>query len=288
MPSSATDRLFVLLQQVLPQHTLSALMYRVTRCQQPWVAHGLIRLFSRWYGVDLTEAAEGEVQHYPSFNAFFTRALKTGARSIASGPNTIVCPADGRISQIGAIDGQSILQAKGQAYDVTSLLGGDPARAAPFFGGSFATIYLSPGDYHRLHMPVGGRGTTMIYVPGRLFSVNETTTSLVPGLFARNERVVTFFDTAAGPMALVLVGAIFVGSIETVWHGEITPAPTPRRPQAWDYGMSGPSLERGAEMGRFNMGSTVIVLFGRGAAEWTAGLGPGDTVRVGERIGEVS
>ena len=286
MPPSLIDRMFVLLQHALPQHTLSALMYRLARCRQPWVAHGLIRVFSCIYRVNLAEADTVEVRDYPSFNAFFTRALKPEARPITRDPKAIVSPADGAISQIGPIDDAAIVQAKGQRYDVTTLLGGDSARAAPFLGGRFATIYLSPKDYHRLHMPLAGRLREMVYLPGRLFSVNEATAALVPALFTRNERVVTLFDTDAGPMALVLVGAIFVGSIETVWHGEVTPRSGARRPENWGYAEEGPRLERGAEMGRFNMGSTVIVLFGPGVMEWTGTLGCGDAVRIGQPIGE--
>lgn len=285
MLSALTDRLFVAAQHLLPQHALSSLMYRLTRSESPFWTPKLIRLFTHWYGVDPGEAVENDAEKYRSFNAFFTRALKPGARPMPDDVRAVVSPADGTISQIGTIDGESIFQAKGKAFDLTALLGGDARRAAPFRGGRFATIYLSPKDYHRLHMPIGGRVKEMVYVPGRLFSVNEATTALVPGLFARNERVVTFFDTDSVPMALVLVGAIFVGSIETVWHGPITPQPAPRRLQLWDREVSGPILERGAEMGRFNMGSTVIALFGPGAIEWTETLKSGDSVRMGQSIG---
>lgn len=285
MLSSLTDRLFVLVQYLLPQHALSALMYRITRSENPLWTPGLIRFFIRVFRVDLSEAVASEAENYRSFNAFFTRALKPGARAIASEQEAIISPADGTISQIGAVDAGSIFQAKGKLFDVTRLLGGDAELAARFRGGRFATIYLSPKDYHRLHMPVRGRLTEMIYVPGRLFSVNAATTAMVPALFARNERVVSVFDTPVGPMALVLVGAIFVGSIETVWHGPITPRPAPRHIQRWDYGTSGPAFDPGAEMGRFNMGSTVIALFGPAAIEWVDTLRSGNSVRMGERIG---
>lgn len=285
MRSSLTDRLFVLIQHGLPQHALSAVMYRITRIENPLWTRPLIHLFSRLYGVALDEAADSRAEAYRSFNAFFTRALKPDARPMPAEPAAIVSPADGTISQIGSIEGDSIFQAKGKSFDLTTLLGGEPQRAAPFRSGRFATIYLSPKDYHRLHMPFGGRLKEMIYVPGRLFSVNDATAALVPGLFARNERVVAVFETVAGPMALVLVGAIFVGGIETVWHGPITPRPAPRRLQHWNYDASGPVLDRGAEMGRFNMGSTVIVLFGPGSIEWSDTLKSTDAVRLGQRIG---
>lgn len=287
MLSLLMDRLFVLSQHLLPQHALSAAMYWIMRIESTFWTPALIRLFSGWYGVNLEEAADSRLEAYPSFNAFFTRALKPGLRPMPEQARTVVSPADGTISQIGSIDGDSIFQAKGKAFDLTALLGGEADLAALFRGGRFATIYLSPKDYHRLHMPIGGRVKEMIYVPGRLFSVNEATTTLVPGLFARNERVVVLFDSDAGPMALVLVGAIFVGSIETVWHGPVTPQPAPRRLQRWDYGASGPALERGAEMGRFNMGSTVIVLFGPGAAEWSVDLQSGDSLRLGQHLGVI-
>jgi phosphatidylserine decarboxylase len=288
MSPSLTDRAFVLLQHLLPQHMLSALMYRIARCKQPWFAQGLIQIFSRIYRVDLNEAAETDRHRYPHFNAFFTRALKPGARPLAGSPDAVLCPADGRISQIGPIDGTSILQAKGQSFDLTALLGGDPRRAAPFVGGRFATIYLSPKDYHRLHMPLAARLTEMVHVPGRLFSVNDATASLVPGLFARNERVVACFEAPAGPMALVLVGAIFVGSIETVWHGQVTPCPAPRTLRTWDYRGADQHFERGMEMGRFNMGSTIIVLFGPGRITWDPALQCGSPVRVGQQLGTCS
>lgn len=285
MHSSLADRLFVLIQHLLPQHALSALMHRLTRVENPRWTQALIRLFCRRFDLNLDEALESRAEAYPTFNAFFTRALKPGARPMPSDSRALASPADGTISQIGLIEDEAIFQAKGKSFDLTTLLGGEAGRAAPFRGGRFATIYLSPRDYHRLHMPIGGRLKEMVYIPGRLFSVNDATAALVPGLFARNERVVAVFETDAGPMALVLVGAIFVGSIETVWQGPVTPQPAPRRLQQWSYDLPGPLLERGDEMGRFNMGSTVIVVFGPGSVEWAAGLKSGDPVRVGQQIG---
>lgn len=279
------DRAFVLLQHVLPQHGLSALMFRLARCRTRWLAQTLIRAFSRIYCIDLTEAAEPNLGTYTHFNSFFTRALKPESRPLQGAEDSVVSPADGRISQIGRMEGNAIMQAKGQTFGLTALLGGDTERAKPFLDGSFVTIYLSPRDYHRLHMPLAGQLTEMVHVPGRLFSVNEATTSLVPGLFARNERVIAFFETPSGPMALVLVGAIFVGSIETVWHGIVTPEAASRRVHHWNYTQSNQLLDRGSEFGRFNMGSTVIALFGPGQVEWEPALQPGVAVRMGQRIG---
>jgi phosphatidylserine decarboxylase len=279
------NRLFVALQHLLPQHGLSAVMYRLARWENPLWTRALIGLFRRAFDVDLDQAVPPEGGRYRSFNAFFTRALRSDARPTDPDRATAVSPADGTISQIGRIEAGLIFQAKGHRYDVATLLGGqDTALTEAFTGGSFATIYLSPRDYHRLHMPRAGRLRRMIYVPGQLFSVNAATTALVPGLFARNERVVAVFDTDLGPMALVLVGAIFVGSIETVWHGEITPRRGPRRAEQWDYA-DAITPERGAEMGRFNMGSTIIVLFGGQGLQWEPALDAGGSVQCGQRLG---
>lgn len=288
MQASLTDRVFVLFQYLLPQHALSALMYRIARCRTAWFAQSLMRIFRLVYRVELNEAAEPDLRHYPHFNAFFTRALRPGTRPLAENPTAVLAPADGRISQIGRIDGSTVLQAKGQSFHLTALLGGDAQRAIPFVGGNFATIYLSPRDYHRLHTPVTAFLREMVHVPGRLFSVNQATTALVPELFARNERVATLFETPAGPMALVLIGAIFVGSIETTWHGQVTPPPDSRSPRNWYYRSTDHRFDRGMEFGRFNMGSTIIVLFGPGRTSWDASLQPGALVRVGQQIGTYS
>jgi phosphatidylserine decarboxylase len=258
-------------------------MHYLTRCEHPKVKDYLIMKFIDLYGVDMNQAENPDPDSYAHFNAFFTRALKSGARPITDEANAVLCPADGAISQLGSIDGDRIIQAKGMDYSVETLLGGDPERAEMFQNGSFATIYLSPKDYHRLHMPLSGRLRQMVHVPGRLFSVNAATARTVPGLFARNERVAAIFWTDCGPMALILVGAIFVASIETVWHGVVTP-PTQRDPSLWDYTHESIYLDRGAEMGRFNMGSTIIVLFGEGAMDWSAGLEPGQIVRMGQTL----
>ena len=274
----------VLPQYVLPHHALSVMMSKLTHCQNTLWKNLFIKLIIRLYGVNIDEAKYQNLDHYPSFNHFFTRELKDGARPVASEADAIACPADGAVSQAGPIENGQIFQAKGHSYSAVELLGGDAERAKAFENGTFATIYLSPKDYHRLHMPLTGTLKEMVHVPGRLFSVNNATAEGVPNLFARNERVVCMFDTEAGPMALVLVGAIFVSSVETVWHGVVTP-PTISKPRAWQYLENAPILEKGAEMGRFNMGSTIIVLFSKDKATWDESLTAGKSVKLGERIG---
>lgn len=277
---------FVLVQYILPQHWLSSLMYQLARTRNRRFTERMIRAFARIYDVNLAEAVHGDPGAYGCFNEFFTRELKADARPLPDAPLVPVSPADGAISQIGPIDGDRLIQAKGVSYTLDALLA-DPDAAGRYRGGSFVTIYLSPRDYHRLHMPVSGVLREMRYVPGKLFSVNEATASAVPGLFARNERVIAQFDTDCGPMALILVGAIFVGGIETVWHGEVCPSPGPRQVQTWRYGEAELKLERGAEMGRFNLGSTIIVLFGPEAVTWDAGLAPAQPVRLGQALGQL-
>lgn len=286
MKNDLFKALFSFLQYPIPHHALSRLMHRLARCENTVWKNALIKTIVRIYGVDLSEAVESNPEAYPSFNAFFTRTLKPEARPRCLDLGGLQCPADGAISQIGDIQDGRIIQAKGKQFTVAELLGGDRDRASAFDGGKFATIYLSPRDYHRLHMPLKGRLREMIHVPGRLFSVNAATVETVPRLFARNERVAALFDTEAGPMALVLVGAIFVASIETVWQGEVTP-PSSAEVRVWSYSGEVPELEQGMEMGRFNMGSTIIVLFGEGAVAWEAGLQAGDGVKLGQRLGEV-
>ena len=279
-------RLFVAIQYLLPQHLLSGIMYRITRIElRPFKAL-LIRSFIRAFRVDMAEAAQPDPGPYPSFNAFFTRALKAEARPFPSTSQALLCPADGALSQCGTIEDGRIFQAKGRDYGLSDLLGGEPHWRERFTGGTFATIYLSPRDYHRVHMPMGGDLKGMLHIPGRLFSVNAVTTRLVPRLFARNERVACLFDDEQGAMALVLVGAIFVGSIETVWAGQVTPPPG--KPMSrWCYDQCEPirHLGRGDEMGRFNMGSTVILLFPPGRIRWDPQLSPGDPLRMGQQIG---
>ncbi len=277
-------RLYVGLQYLLPQHALSSTMFWLTQRHWPPLVHWVIRAYVWIFRVDLSEAAEPDPRAYSTFNAFFTRALRQDARTWPTSAEAIACPVDGRISQIGPIDDDRLIQAKGEDYDLSSLLGGDPELAARFRGGLFATLYLSPSDYHRIHMPIAGRLTATIQVPGRLFSVNPITVASVPRLFARNERAVCLFETSAGPMALILVGAIFVGSIETVWTERLTP-PRARLVSTLLAGPDAPSLSRGDELGRFNMGSTVILLLPAGRARWEPSLASGATLRCGDVIG---
>lgn len=279
------DHLSTNLLRILPQHLLAAGMYRLARTTTPWLKDLLIRQVHRRYRVNMSEAEQPDLAAYPSFNAFFTRALRADARPVAEG--MVVSPADGRVSQIGAIQGDTLLQAKGHEFDLLALLAGDKEKAAVFHDGLFATIYLSPRDYHRVHIPLAGTLESMVFVPGRLFSVSEATTQLIPGLFARNERVICQFSTSLGPMAVILVGAIFVGSMETVWHGEVHGQHG--QPTKWAYqGEQRRHFPAGAEIGRFNMGSTVIVLLPRAAAEWSPEIGPTTQVRVGQAIGRPS
>ncbi|MCK9637160.1 MAG: archaetidylserine decarboxylase [Methylobacter tundripaludum] len=280
------EALTTLPQYVLPHHALSAMMSKLTHCENRSFKNLFIKQIIRHYGVNMDEALEQDINVYKSFNDFFTRELKPGVRPLSTERNAIVCPADGAVSQAGDITDGKIFQAKGKSFTATDLLGGDAARAEPFNNGVFTTIYLSPKDYHRLHMPLTGTLREMVHIPGRLFSVNGATVNSVPGLFARNERVAAIFDTEIGPMALVLVGAIFVSSVETVWHGVVTP-PSVTEVQNWQYGDDAPMLKIGEEMGRFNMGSTIIVLFGKDKAEWDAEFKAGKTVKLGELIGRV-
>ena len=278
------ESLTTLPQYILPHHPLSRLMRQLTHSENKVWKNFFIKQIVSHYGVNMSEAIDSDINAYPSFNHFFTRALKPGARTIANNAGDIASPADGSVSQAGNITNGNIIQAKGKSYTAIDLLGGDEQRAAPFKNGKFTTIYLSPKDYHRLHMPLDGTLREMIHVPGRLFSVNAATANSVPRLFARNERVVAIFDTEIGPMALVLVGAIFVASIETVWHGEVTP-PTAESIQTWQYKDNPPQLKRGEELGRFNMGSTIIALFGENTMNWKDTLVAGKKVQLGEKIG---
>ena len=284
--ASLGDRLKAAVQVPLPQHLLSRFVLALTRSRLRPLKAALIRGAVRLYGIDTSEAAEPDPAAYPSFNAFFTRPLVPGARPVAAAPDAVVSPVDGVVSQAGEVRGDRIFQAKGRDYSAAELLGGSAVRAAPFEGGSFATLYLSPRDYHRVHMPLAGALRETVHVPGRLFSVSAATTRAVPRLFARNERVAAIFDTAVGPMAVVLVGALCVSAIETVWSGLVTP-PRGRRVRCWPP--EGPvRLATGAELGRFNMGSTVIVLFGPGRVRWEPALAPEATVRTGRRIGTLA
>ncbi len=279
------QRLFILSQYLLPHHLLSRLIGCAAECRAPWFKSHLIAWFARRYQVDMREAAVEDLNAYEHFNAFFTRALKEGARPLDATPGAILCPADGAISQLGKIEHGRIFQAKGHSYSVLELLGGDAERAAPFMGGDFATVYLSPKDYHRVHMPLAGTLKEMVYVPGRLFSVNQTTAENVPELFARNERVACIFDTERGPMAVVLVGAMIVASIETVWAGLVTPPKRELKSVRYDQPQGPIQLDRGAEIGRFKLGSTAIVLFGPDQVQWAEELVAGSAVRMGQLMG---
>jgi phosphatidylserine decarboxylase len=274
---------FIALQYLLPHHGLSRLVGRLAESDTPWLKNAFIGWFSARYRVDLREAAEPDPLRYRNFNAFFTRALRAGARPIEAAADAIVSPADGAISQLGRIEAGRIFQAKGQSFSTLELLGGDAAMAALFDGGDFATIYLSPRDYHRVHMPCTGTLRQTAYVPGRLFSVNQLTASRVPRLFARNERLICLFDTERGPMAMILVGAMIVAGIETVWAGQIAP---PTKAVIQQNSPSEPlSLAKAAEMGRFKLGSTVILLFGRDALRWSDTLAAGRPIQMGQRLG---
>ena len=281
--STMSARLISLLVSVLPQHAISRVVHGLARWRwRPW-KNLLIGAFTRLYAVDRGEAAASESRAYVSFNDFFTRALAPGVRPVDAAPDAVISPVDGSISEFGAITAGRLIQAKGQDYGVTELLGGDEALARPFKDGHFATLYLSPSDYHRVHMPVTGSLEQMLHVPGRLFGVSRPLVRHVPQLFARNERVVSLFDTATGPLAVVLVGAIGVGSIETVWAGEITP-PRGSRIRSWDYRHTPVTLDMGEEMGRFNLGSTVILLFASPDVAWREDLAVDQPVRMGERL----
>ena len=278
------DQLFILLQHLLPQHLVSRLVGWLADSEISWIKDTFIRLFARHFDVDMNQAAEPDLGAYPSFNAFFTRALAEGARPMAVGEDAVLCPADGAVSQLGEISGGSIFQAKGRSYSCEELLG-DTERARTWENGSFATIYLSPRDYHRVHMPLAGDLEAQTYIPGKLFSVNQVTAANVDRVFARNERLVCYFDTPAGPMAMVLVGAMIVAGIRTVWSGQV--APPPREPRTVDFkhAPAGISLARGEEMGRFLLGSTVILLFPEGRVEWDPKFEAGSPTQVLERLG---
>lgn len=276
-----SDRIAVFPQYLLPKQALTLLAGRVASAQGGAWTTALIRRFVQHYGVNMDEAASPDIVSYASFNDFFTRALKPGARPLAKAD--LVCPVDGSISQLGAIAVDQIFQAKGHCYSTTALLGGDSAMAALFQHGHFATLYLSPRDYHRIHMPCDGTLRSMVHVPGALFSVNPTTARGVPELFARNERVVCLFDSATGPFVLVLVGATIVGSMATVWHGQVNP-PRTGVVRQWDYEPGAVALRQGEEMGRFLLGSTVVVLFPPGPLQFNARWAPGGSVRLGEAM----
>ncbi|WP_374489494.1 archaetidylserine decarboxylase [Zoogloea sp.] len=277
-----SDRLAVLPQYLLPKQLLTILAGKLASAQAGSLTTSVIRWFVGRYGVNMAEAANPDIASYPSFNEFFTRPLKPGARPLADAD--YICPVDGAISQFGHIERDQIFQAKGHSYSIQALVGGDRDLAVQFVEGEFATLYLSPRDYHRIHMPCEGRLTRMIHVPGELFSVNPTTARGVPGLFARNERVVCVFEGADGPFVLVLVGATIVGSMATVWHGQVNP-PRPGTVREWDYPAGDIRLAQGAEMGRFLLGSTVVMLFPKGRMAFNPAWAPARPIRMGEAMG---
>ena len=280
--SPFSDRLAVLPQYLIPKQALTAFAGWVAGSQWGSATTGIINWFVKRYHVNMMEAAKPDTASYKSFNEFFTRPLKASARPLAIA--AYVSPVDGAISQCGPIEGDQVFQAKGHSYSTQALVGGDAALAAQFQDGEFATLYLSPRDYHRIHMPCAGRLTRMVYVPGDLFSVNPTTARGVPGLFARNERVVCVFEGAHGPFVMVLVGATIVGSMATVWHGVVNP-PRPGTVREWTYEMGSISLAQGEEMGRFLLGSTVVMLFPRGVMQFNPDWTPTRPIAMGEGMG---
>ncbi len=281
------NRLLTLPQYLLPQHLLSRLLGKLANCQVRGIKNALINLAIQKYHIDVSEAIESNPDAYIHFNAFFTRALKAGARPLPSQSNAIVSPADGAISQCGPIQKGRIFQAKGHSFNALELLGGATNWHHHFDHGQFITVYLSPRDYHRVHMPYTGKLIGMTYVPGKLFSVNPRTAETVPKLFARNERVVCLFETDMGPMAVVFVGAFFVASMETVWHGLVAPSHH-KKPYHWDYQNAHHVYKTGDEIGRFQFGSTVIVLFGKDAMQWAPGIVPNRAIQMGELMGLAS
>ena len=284
-PADPAARWRVLPQYLTPQHGLTRFAGFIANKRSGARTKRLIEWFIRRYGVNMDEALDPNPAHYASFNDFFTRALKPGARPMAQA--TWVSPVDGSISQFGRIQQDQIFQAKGHRYSSTALVGGDASLAAQFQDGHFATLYLSPRDYHRIHMPCDGELRRMVYVPGDLFSVNPTTAQGVPGLFARNERVVCVFDTPHGPMVLVLVGATIVGSMATTWHGIVNP-PRTKDVRTWRYEGNSMSLKQGDEMGRFLLGSTVVMLFPKGPLNFNPAWVAGGGIRMGEVMGQLS
>lgn len=280
------DQLFAFAQHITPQKTLSRAIGRIAECENRWVKNTFISQFVKKYQVDMSEAINSDPLSYRNFNNFFTRAIRPELRPICDQDDGIACPADGAISQLGNIEYGTLFQAKGHNYSLTDLLGGDASLSNQFLGGSFATVYLSPKDYHRVHMPLTGRLTKMIHIPGKLFSVNKVTAEQIPNVFARNERTVCLFDTEAGPMAVILVGAMIVASIETVWAGQVTPFN--KQVVTWDYGaLNNIELKKGEEMGRFKLGSTAIVLFGKDAINWEESLQAEAPTKMGMHFGRI-
>lgn len=282
-------RAFVLTQYVLPQHLLSRLVLHLTRSRARLLKRALIGAFVRHFSPDMRDARTREPQGFTSFNAFFTRELRAGTRPTDPDPRVLVSPVDGTVSQAGRLEGSHIVQAKGRTYTVEALLAGAPEQAQYFAGGAFATLYLAPRDYHRVHMPLAATLHAARFVPGRLFSVNTTSAASVPHLFTRNERIVLLFEDDALRWALVMVGALFVGSMSTVWHGDVAPCATRRVTELPVSDARAPlRLNKGEQLGRFNMGSTVILLLPPGRVEWGANCAPGRSIRVGETLGRIT
>jgi len=279
--------LFIFFQYLAPQHLISRLAGKLANAQTPWLKNRMIRWFIQRYNVNMNEALHGDASDYACFNDFFTRVLKADARSVDESSNILVSPTDGMISAIGDIRQDKLIQAKGKSFSLSALLGGDTEMTESFKEGSFATIYLSPKDYHRVHMPLAGILQKMIYVPGKLFSVNQVTSNRIDNLFARNERAVCLFDTDMGPMAVILVGAMIVAGIDTVWSGQVAPAK--HGLNTTDYRNQQPAIQlgKGEEMGRFRLGSTVIILAGPGALNWHENYGENSTIRMGTGLAQL-
>ena len=275
--------LFVALQRVLPKHALSRLIARAAQSKRPWLKNYLIQQAIKSFSIDMSEAEFGDINHYTTFNEFFTRPLKQGVRPVDQSNSSIVSPADGAVSQAGKIDNNRLIQAKGVDYSAARLLGSS-VEAELFNNGEFATIYLSPRDYHRVHMPCDGRLLSARYIPGELFSVNEMTAEGLPNLFARNERLVCHFDSDNGPFVVIFVGAMLVAGIETVWHGFYQP--NPELIQETDYSQKNLRFSKGEEIGRFKFGSTVILLFPEHAMSWSDNMTPKSVLRMGEKVGQ--
>ncbi|MBX5459611.1 MAG: phosphatidylserine decarboxylase [Steroidobacteraceae bacterium] len=288
-PPTLKRRLFVGMQHVLPQHLLTSIVHAATRSRSPRIKNALIGSFMRGFRPEMSDAVEPDPFAYPTFNDFFTRPLRPETRPIARDAGTLVSPVDGTVSQLGRIEGTQLFQAKGRHYTLDALLADEKEWSARFKGGAFATLYLAPYNYHRIHMPLAGTLKAAWYVPGKLFSVNATTAAAVDNLFARNERVVCIFEHGSLQFAMILVGALFVGSMSTVWHGDITPR-RPRTPCSLPVtGLRAPAhLQAGEEMGRFNMGSTVILLLPPGTTQWRADLRSGTVIRMGQPLARLS
>jgi phosphatidylserine decarboxylase len=281
------NTLFIFFQYIVPQHFLSRLVGLLAASKVSFLKNLLIRLFIKKYHVNMAEAEIKSVEEFSSFNEFFTRKLEANARPISSEAKAIICPVDGAVSAIGEINAEQIFQAKGKSFSLNTLLGGEQKLADKFHGGKFATLYLSPRDYHRIHMPLTGTLEEMIYIPGKLFSVNQTTAESIDELFARNERAVCIFNTDIGPMALILVGAMIVASIETVWAGQVAPSKLDKHVEHY-YEHSPITIRRGEEMGRFKLGSTAIILFPSNVMNWQDSLQTADGIQLGQKIGEIS